>query len=185
MAKYKNLPNQERFLRIRAGVYQSEAFRTLPDPALKLWIDLRTQFYGHNNGQLIVTLRTLAPRGWKSNSKLQRARDELLRRGLIRRTKYCGPNVFHRASRYAFTDEHTAANDELGIAGTAPSHDYLRWTRNTAICGSPQKGANGTRKRIETAPSKGEHPSETIPAGGERLTRRKPSSIKQFPQDQE
>ena len=166
MAKLQ-MQKQEHFVRLRAAVYQSEAFRTLPDSALKLWIDLRTKFYGHNNGDLTITLRTMKFRGWNSNSKLTRAREALLKRGLIRRTKYCGPNVFHRASRYAFTDENIARNDEVGVAGASASHEYLNWTRNTVISAHPRKVTNGTIKRTATGLDKGERTLETAPAEGQ------------------
>src|SRR5688572_25793952 len=94
----------ERWLQIGVTVFESEAFRTLPGRELKLWLDLRTQYFGNNNGRLLITLSAFARRGWKSTDQLLKARDELLRRGLIRRTKYSGPNAFHRATLYAFTD---------------------------------------------------------------------------------
>lgn len=171
----KKAKSHERFLRITAGVYDSEAFRTLPGGALKLWLDVRTQFFGDNNGRLVITLSRLARRGWNSNSKLRRARDELIARGLIRCTKYCGRNVFHRASMYAFTDLDIARNDEQGVAGGAPSREYLAWT--AAICAHPQKVSNGTLKRCDTTPAEGERPTETAPAEGERKISRKPTPI--------
>ena len=39
------------FLAIPYLMAHSEAFRSLSGPALKVWIELRTQFNGHNNGQ--------------------------------------------------------------------------------------------------------------------------------------
>src|SRR6185437_97266 len=88
---------KNRFIQITDTVYDSLAFKTLPAPAAKLWVDLRTQYKGFNNGRIVATLSRLRTRGWNSNDTLQRARDELVRRGLLRYTRRCGPNVFQRA----------------------------------------------------------------------------------------
>jgi hypothetical protein len=83
---------QAKFLKIDDTVFESVAFRTLSGPALKLWLDLRTQLNGYNNGRIVVTMSRLRKRHWNSNDTLQRARDELIRRGLLRYTRRCGPN---------------------------------------------------------------------------------------------
>ena len=158
----------DHFLRIGSGLYNTEAFRTLPAPALKLWVDLRTQFRGGNNGRLVVTLSQLARRGWTSKGTLQRARDHLLARGLIRCTKYCGPNVYHRASMFAFTDIETQRYEHQDIPGAAASHEYKAWTKDSVIYGPPQKGRIGPQRKGDTTLAEGERISGTVPVGGER-----------------
>lgn len=161
----------QRYVQIVETVYKSEAFRTIPGAALKLWIDLRTQYNGGNNGRLLITPRTLASRGWNSVSKLMRARDELLSRGLILRTKYCGPNSFHKASLFAFTDVAVASNEAEGIAGMSASHDYLAWTRGTVnpvFCVVPNEVTNHSRIRSATGPESGRRSLKTVPESGQR-----------------
>jgi len=51
------------YIRIYDTVYNSIAFRTLPDGALKVWMDMRTQYKGWNNGSLMATLTVLKQRG--------------------------------------------------------------------------------------------------------------------------
>jgi len=50
-------------VRIYDGLYNTIAFRTLDGGALKLWIDLRIQWRGSNNGSLIASLSVLRHRG--------------------------------------------------------------------------------------------------------------------------
>src|SRR5690349_314552 len=116
----------QRHVRVYDTLYKSPAFRTLPGGALKLWFDLRTQYCGSNNGLLAATLSTLGVRGWNSRSKLARSTQVLLARGLIVCTRYSGPNKFHQASLYGFTDLDVAANEQLGVIGASASHAYLR-----------------------------------------------------------
>jgi hypothetical protein len=165
-----------RYLKIDDTVYNSVAFRTLPDSALKLWIDLRTLYNGSNNGVLAVTARALERRGWNSNSKLHRARSELLARGLLKRTKHCGPNVFHRASLYAFTDVPVAANQEHAIRGSSATLEFLSWLPS-AKHDVLQKAPNGTFCGTATGPSAGERHPETAPASGQRENERKPAPV--------
>src|SRR5688572_24697724 len=110
-------PIKQRYVQITDRLYNSEAFRTLPGAAMKLWVDVRTSYFGVNNGRLVITLATLRKRGWNSTDKLLRARDQLLERGLIFRTRYCGRNAYQRASWYAFSDLPVSKDDKHGIAG--------------------------------------------------------------------
>ena len=169
----KKQGNSERWLQIGATMFESAAFRTLPGRELKLWLDLRTQFYGNNNGRLVVTLRAFVRRGWNSTSQLLKARDELLRRGLIRRTKYTGPNSFHRAHLYAFTDLSTAESDKHGIAGSTASHNYLNWSPTAAISDFLQEESDVSAPRKVTSPAGGERGPKTFPPGGKRSFARK------------
>jgi hypothetical protein len=121
------MANGKRYILITDTVYNSIAFRTLPGGALKLWMDMRTQFRGSNNGSIMVTLRVLQHRGWNSSSKLVRAMHELLERGLIAYTRHARKNAKHQASLFAFTDIDTAANARDGVVGAKATHEYLKW----------------------------------------------------------
>lgn len=151
-----------RFIHIPEMVYDSIAFRSLPDAAARLFLDLRTQYTGGNNGRLRLTLSVLQKRGWTSKSKLERARDELLQRGLIRYTKKCGANIFHHASLFAFCDISVAPSERDHIEACAPTHAYLNF------CVPPQKGQNGPCRRGSAAPAEGERGVKTAPFEGER-----------------
>jgi hypothetical protein len=123
----KKRPSDERHIRIYASLYDSPAFRTLPRNALKLWIDLRRQNYGSNNGNISCTLAALRQYDWCSSDTLNRALWELLGRGLIRRTREGKPGPFRLCGLYAFTDIPTGRNDKLDIAGGPATKEFARW----------------------------------------------------------
>lgn len=163
----------DRFLQVTDTVYNSIAFRTLPGSALKLWIDLRVQFKGWNNGSLMITLSAQKHRGWNSASKLYKARDALLERGLIAYTRKCNENKFHQASLYAFTDLDVAANDRNGIVGSRKTEAFLAWVpastvKRAAKRAFPTQEPNGSQNRRATVPEIGERVPETVPEMGKR-----------------
>jgi hypothetical protein len=115
------------YLQIDDTVFLSAAFMTLPASALKLWIDMRTQFRGYNNGNITVAMSVLLHRGWKSPDTLYRALKELLARGLIDRTRLGKPGPYRICSLFRFTDLATAENEALFIKGKPPTYEFLAW----------------------------------------------------------
>jgi hypothetical protein len=165
-----------RHIRVYDVLFDSLAFRTLPGSALKLWLDLRTQYFGSNNGRIPCTLNTLERRGWNSNQKLRRALQQLLDRGLLKCTRQSGPNKFHRASLYAFTDLDIARNDAEGIAGSQPTHEYMSWIAPISEkCVVPKRAPNGTRNGTATVPETGQRAVGTVPETGQRARKPKPA----------
>lgn len=135
----------ERYLKLTASVYDSPAFRTLPPSALKLWIDLRVQFRGGNNGNISAALTQLRSRGWSSDDTLSRALWVLLERGLLRRTREGKPGPFRLCSLYAFTDLPTARNDRLEIEGRDPTREFAGWVPGKSY--APQSKARKMPKK--------------------------------------
>ncbi|MBI2278306.1 MAG: hypothetical protein HYU74_13225 [Dechloromonas sp.] len=90
-----------RFLALPHVVMDSEAFRNLSGPALRLLLDIARQYDGDNNGRLVACSNYLRTRGWSSQDTASRARKELEASRLIVETrKGMRPN---RATWYALT----------------------------------------------------------------------------------
>ncbi len=90
-----------RFLALPHVVMDSEAFRNLSGPALRLLLDIARQYDGDNNGRLVACSKYLRTRGWSSEDTASRARKELEASRLIVETrKGMRPN---RATWYALT----------------------------------------------------------------------------------
>ncbi len=90
-----------RFLALPHVVMDSEAFRNLSGPALRLLLDIARQYDGDNNGRLVACSKYLRTRGWSSEGTASRARKELEASRLIVETrKGMRPN---RATWYALT----------------------------------------------------------------------------------
>lgn len=86
------------FLMIPHDVLRSHAYKSLSASAVKLLVDIAGQFNGTNNGDLSACMSKLKPMGWVSTSTMHRAKQELLRAGLIEQTRQggmnAGPNLF-------------------------------------------------------------------------------------------
>ena len=89
------------FFFLPAVVLQCRDFIDLKGSALKLLIDLGSQYNGYNNGDLCAGMSVMRKRGWNSNQQLTKGTNELLKRNLITQTRqgglHLGPNL------YAFT----------------------------------------------------------------------------------
>lgn len=60
--------------------------------ASKLFLDLLAQYNGFNNGDLCCTWKVLKLRGWRSRDSLDKAREELLEKKIIMKTRQGGRN---------------------------------------------------------------------------------------------
>lgn len=90
-----------RFIQIPVAVLESEAYRGLKSPAVKLLLDLNAQYKGDNNGDLCAAWTIMRSRGWRSEDTLNRAKKSLLASGILFETrKGARPN---KASLYALT----------------------------------------------------------------------------------
>lgn len=75
------------FLAIPRHVIESEQWAALSHPAVRLLIDLASQFRGANNGDFTAAWSIMKLKGWKSKRVLYRAIHELLEAGFIEKTR--------------------------------------------------------------------------------------------------
>lgn len=89
------------FLAVPMAVLNSVAYIQLSLSAKALLWDIAAQYSGDNNGDLAIAMKILSPRGWKSQTTVRKARDELVEAGLIAETRRgARPN---KASLYGLT----------------------------------------------------------------------------------
>ena len=81
-----------RFSALPHGVMDGMAFQGAGHPARSLLYELIRQLSGRNNGHLQLAAGWLKKRGWYSADVVQRAKGELLERGLIVLTRQGGLN---------------------------------------------------------------------------------------------
>lgn len=150
------------FIGIPRKVADSEAFRSLPPIARALYVDLRRQHNGYNNGQIAAVLKGTEDRpglqafGWAPRT-VYKSLKKLIAHGLIERVRQGGiDHLSKTCSLYAFTDLAVVANKEKGIAGAMPSLAYLQFT-------PPPLSAPRTRKKRSQAA-----PDASIAARGAR-----------------
>lgn len=75
------------------GVLDSVAFMGATDRAKAMLFELLRQHTGRNNGRLQLSVGWLRKRGWKSADQIQKAKTELLERGLVIKTKLGGLSI--------------------------------------------------------------------------------------------
>lgn len=98
--KTKGRKDSAPFLRLPKHILESEEYAQLSSIAVKLLVDLGSQFRGSNNGDLCAAWGWMKKRGWKSRDTLNRAQTELESSGWIIRTRQGGR---HKANLFALT----------------------------------------------------------------------------------
>lgn len=120
------------------AVIDSDAYKGLSHPAKALLIEAARQYHHDDNGRMLLSKAYLVKRGWNSTDVITRARNELIKAGLIYQTvQGHRPN---KASWYActwWTLDRLKGYDEGALEGFVRSA-YLRQQRPT-IVGAPLK----------------------------------------------
>lgn len=165
------------FIGISRKVADSPAFGTLPPIARALYVDLRRQFNGYNNGQIAAVIKGtkdhpgLAAFGWASRTVFKFI-NTLIEHGLIERTRQGGINYLSKTcSLYAFTDLAVAANKEKNIAGSLPSLAYRSFTPKERVKRTRQKKVLAARGAYIAACGAVTKPSTTA-RGADRSPRK-------------
>ena len=125
------------YLPISYKMAHSKAFRSLTGTTLKVWIELRTRFNGHNNGLVSLSLREAADLLGMSQTTAHRALIELEQKGFVkRRTR--GSWYGRKAAEFIITDQ--AYNGHLA------TRDWERWRpkNKASVPGRTAKGASGS-----------------------------------------
>ena len=122
-ARVKGRRERGAFIAIPKDVLESPQYAQLSAWAVKLLIDIYSQFNGKNNGDLCAAWAPMRKKGWNSRGTLSRAVKELLNAGFIKLTRQGGK---HKASLYAVTwkpiDE---CKGKLEVAETrVPSNEW-------------------------------------------------------------
>lgn len=122
----------------------SEAWRTLSGPAIKVFFELRTRFHGGNNGKLHLSLQEAADLLGLGKATVQRAFVQLEERGLIICTKR-GQWYGRQASEWAVADK--------GIDGGPPSYAWKQWRPSGPPRASVLKWTQKTKRGSQADPS--------------------------------
>lgn len=150
---------------IPLAVLDSLAFMGASYPAKALLFDLIRQHSGKNNGHLHLSFAWLEGRGWKSRDVIQRARAELIARGLLIQTRQGGLNI--GASCYAVTWLKISNFVGLDIQGKDyhpgawAFRDQLPTGKNANAV--PANGKGNTGSRYSTSPPAGTVNRATVP----------------------
>ncbi len=150
---------------IPTALLDSIAFMGASYPAKALLFELIRQHNGKNNGHLQLSFSWLAKRGWKSRDVIQRAKLELIERGLLIRTAKGGLNL--GADWYAVT--WLAITNFVGLDIQAKDYHPGAWSfmdklpvgKNANAV--PLNGKGSTGKRYSAVPPAGTANAPTVP----------------------
>ena len=151
----------DKFVALRAGLRQSEAWRSLSFPARAVLIEVMAGAHRANNGTLRRSIRFIADLAPCAPSTVQGALRELIDKGFIVRTQdgCLGQDWKGQAARWRITEIGTAADP-------MPTKDYLAWnSKKTKRHTAKQYTSPGFAPSGCTAK---QYKSTSIPGVGER-----------------
>ena len=116
-----------RFIALPCSVIDSPAFLTLPALARALYVDLRRQYKGQNNGLVDATQTTLERLGWP-RSTVRKYLPLLIERELIVQTRQGGiASMSKICCLYGFTDLDIVSVPTKQVRAQQATHGYRRW----------------------------------------------------------
>ena len=122
------------FVSLPHNVIRSQNFVSLSAHAVKLLIDLLSQYKGNNNGDLCATWTLMQRRGWKSKDTLNKALKELHAGEWLETTRQGGR---HKATLYAATFFAVdSCNGKLDVLATASPRGS--WKKNEPLPPMPK-----------------------------------------------
>lgn len=123
------------YIRIYHSDLDCHAWRVLTPTEVALYIALRRQYNGGNNGDISATMSTMKHFGFGSSATLAKSLRTLLTVGLIAKTRDTGGLTHNGAlcCLYRFTDEPCLARPAKGIPKSNASHDHLRWKSRSEV----------------------------------------------------
>lgn len=153
---------------IPEAVMDSPGFKSLSPTYRAFYVDLRRQYNGYNNGQIVATEAFLRPLGW-ARSTIGEGVEQLIKHGLIERVRKGGiASMSKIVSLYAFTDMFAPANKAKGTPNVSASYAFKHYVpeppkpRHTRRRPDKKsKGTNGKRPKKKT---------ETLTASAKALT---------------
>jgi len=115
-----------RYLYLANTMLKSQAFSSLSPHACKLFLDLAAKNWNFNNGDMNMVWPEMQKRGWRSPTTLNRARKELIAKGILIMTRQ-GHN--NRCSLYAFTFQDVGEfNGKLDFSEAArATNAWMKW----------------------------------------------------------
>jgi IclR helix-turn-helix domain len=125
----------EQYAVVTYAMLHSAAWRSLSGAAVKVFLELRTRFYGGNNGRLILSLEEASRLLGLGKGTVHRALGELQDKGLVIRTKK-GHWYGRQASTWAVVDK--------PIEGMGAVQGWKTWQPPPPKA-KPQKTKHGAR----------------------------------------
>lgn len=148
LEKSKGRATHANFIGIPRQVADSAAYVYLPHWVRALYVDLRRQYNGRNNGDICAADGVLGQYGW-SHSTIHKGLKRLVAHGLIEKSRQGGIGSMSRTpTLYAFTDTPIVPNPAKGIRFAQASWAYRSFIPKAAelLCKNKAKVHGVTAK---------------------------------------
>lgn len=132
LEKSKGRATHANFIGIPRHVADSAAFMSLHHWVRALYVDMRRQYNGRNNGDICAADGNLGQYGW-AHSSIHKGLKILVAHGLIEKSRQGGIGSMSRTpTLYAFTDGPIVANPAKGIRFAQASWAFRNFIPQTA-----------------------------------------------------
>lgn len=149
-------------------VLDSAAYLSLSHPARSLLLELLRQYDGLNNGGLTLTSKRLRERGWTSNDVIARARDDLLRVGLLFQTVQGRRPSWASWFALTFVSLDRLNGFDPGVERAFERGAYRKFGLSTATMQNASRPPRDGAESVQCAPSGGAGSCPTTPPDGAR-----------------
>lgn len=119
--KFKN--RSGKFIQLEHWVYDSLAYQSLKPGPRAIYVELKRQFNGHNNGDIFLSQRVAGKAANVGRDTVGKYLAELVAKGLIIKTMghYFGPEGVGKAAKWALT--------ELPMNGNPATKEFMNWKK--------------------------------------------------------
>ena len=111
------------FIQLDHSLYDSPAWQALKPGPRALYLEMRRQFNGYNNGRIFLSQRDAAKALNINRETVEKYRAELVVKGFIIKTKghHLGVDGVGKSAHWALTEEM--------LNGAKPTRDFMRWKK--------------------------------------------------------
>ena len=123
MGRNKFKKGSGKFIQLEHWVYDSPAFQSLKPGPRAIYVELKRQFNGHNNGNIFLSQRVAGDAANIGRDTVGKYLAELVAKGFIVKTMghYLGPVGVGQAARWALT--------ELSLDGAPATKEFMAWKK--------------------------------------------------------
>ena len=123
MGRNKFKKGSGKFIQLEHWVYDSPAFQSLKPGPRAIYVELKRQFNGHNNGNIFLSQRVAGKAANIGRDTVGKYLAELVAKGFIVKTMghYLGPVGVGQAAKWALT--------ELPLDGAPATKEFMAWKK--------------------------------------------------------
>ena len=127
MGRSKFKKGGSKFIQLEHWIYDSPAYQSLKPGPRAIYVELKRQFNGHNNGDIFLSQRVAGKALNVGRDTVGKYLVELEAKGFIVKTMghYLGPEGVGQAAKWALT--------ELSMNGNSATKEFMNWKSKSPV----------------------------------------------------